>query len=80
MTTTDTQPRPLTKAQRRVLRYIERHWREQGYAPTIREISTEFAFASPVGARCHLCALQKKGYVTWVDRTSRTIRLTELAT
>ena len=78
MTTTDTAPLPLTKAQRRVLKFIERHWQERGYAPTIREISTEFGFASPVGAMCHLTALRKKGYLTWVEGVSRTIRLTRV--
>lgn len=76
MTTTDTAPLPLTKAQRRVGKFIDRHWQEQGYAPTIREISTQFGFASAVGAMCHLTALRKKGYVTWVEGVSRTIRLT----
>ena len=76
MTETETAPLPLTKAQQRVLKFIKRYHREHYYAPTIREICTEFGFASPNGAACHLHALRKKGYVTWVNNTSRTIRPT----
>jgi len=77
---TTTEPRPLTKAQRRVLKFIERYHAEHYYAPTIRDICTEFGFASPNGAACHLHALRKKGYITWAEKTSRTIRPTRAAT
>lgn len=80
MTATQDKPATLTKQQGRVLKFIERHWMQLGYAPTIREISTEFGFASPVGAMCHLQALRKKGRVTWADGVSRTIRPTRAAT
>lgn len=80
MNTTESEPRPLTKAQRRVLKFIERYHREHFYSPTIRDICTEFGFASPNGAACHLHALRKKGYITWVENTSRTLRPVRAAT
>lgn len=71
---------PITVRQRRVVKLIERHWKENGYAPTVRELSRELGFASPVGVQCHLTALRKKGVITWQEHTSRTIRLTGAAT
>ncbi len=47
---------------------------QNGYPPTIREISDHFKFSSPAGALSHIEALQKKGYIER-DHASRGIRI-----
>lgn len=71
---------PLTKRQSRVAKLIQQHWCENGYAPTVRWLSQELGFASPVGVICHLHALRKKGVIVWEPGVARTIRPTGDAT
>jgi repressor LexA len=80
MTTTETTPRPLTERQREILNWLARYIDQHGYSPTLRELCLAFGFASPNGAVCHLVAMQRKGWVTWNERQSRTIRVLEVAT
>jgi repressor LexA len=53
----------LTERQRDVLSFIEEHLTRRGVAPTLREISERFGFASTASAQKHIALLQRKGYL-----------------
>lgn len=76
MTTTTTLT-PLTDRQRDVLRFIAEFIRDRGYSPTTREVCLAFAFQSPNGAVCHLDALRRKGWLSWEEHRTRTMKITE---
>lgn len=54
----------LTEAQEAILAFMVRHQTEMSRPPSLREIADEFKFASSNGARTHILALARKGYVT----------------
>ena len=56
-------PQPLTNRQREVLEIIERHTREHGYPPSVREIGEAVGLTSPSTVHAHLAALQRRGYL-----------------
>jgi repressor LexA len=53
----------LTEKQRAVLDFIKGHVVDRGFPPTIREICTQFGFSSPLSAKQHVDALERKGYI-----------------
>ncbi|CEP79151.1 MAG: transcriptional repressor LexA [Defluviitoga tunisiensis] len=65
----------LTKRQLQVLDYIILYMKENGFAPSIRDIMRHFEFKSPRAAHKHLIILEKKGYLER-EGVSRGIRLT----
>jgi repressor LexA len=67
-------PGDITDRQRAVYEWVVDYCEAHGYSPSIRELMAAFGFNSPNGAMAHLHPLRKKGYVTWNDRHSRTIR------
>ena len=67
-------PAALTDRQREIYEWIVTWGEQRGYAPTVRELAKAFQFSSPNGAYCHLAALAKKGWVSWVPGVCRTIR------
>lgn len=58
---TATATKQLTDRQREILRFVARCWTD-GEVPTIRVIGSKFAISGN-GARDHLNALRKKGYI-----------------
>jgi repressor LexA len=56
-------PTTLTARQREVLEIIERHMRERGYPPSVREIGEAVGLTSPSTVHAHLAALQRRGYL-----------------
>ncbi len=56
-----------------ILRSIERHLREQGYPPTVREIGEAVGLRSTNGVAEHLRALIRKGYLSKEDMKSRAL-------
>ncbi len=56
--------------------FIQRYRREQGSAPTIREIGEHFDIRSTNGVRYYLTMLEKAGYIRRKGKTSRGIRAT----
>lgn len=66
----------LTKRQRMVLNFINRHLRKRGYPPTIREIAENLGIRWTHGIERHLLALEKKGYIVRARDKSRGIELT----
>jgi repressor LexA len=65
-----------TERQNEVLAAIESFIRENGYSPTIRELSNRLGVKSVNGIQGQLNALRVKGRVTWTNGKSRTLRLT----
>lgn len=53
----------LTERQRDVLEFIEKNLEEVGVAPTLREISDSFGFASTASAQKHIALLERKGFL-----------------
>ncbi|MEE4270956.1 MAG: transcriptional repressor LexA [Thermoanaerobaculales bacterium] len=53
----------LTERQRDVLGFIEKQIDGNGVAPTLREISEKFGFASTASAQKHIALLERKGFL-----------------
>jgi len=53
----------LTERQRDVLGFIEEQIDHNGVAPTLREISEKFGFASTASAQKHIALLERKGFL-----------------
>ena len=73
--TTATERQPLTARQQDVLTWIAGYINTHEYPPTLREIQHAYGWKTPNAAKCHLEPLRKKGYVTWVEGCSRTLRV-----
>lgn len=65
---------PLTKRQSEVLAFMHKYQKTYGYAPSLRDIGSEFGIKSTEGVMSHLRALKKKGYVVHEPRLSRSYR------
>ena len=68
------QQNQLTPRQLQVLEYITSHLDNNGYPPTLREISAHLGVSGSLPAAKHLNALEKKGYIKR-DSVSRGIGL-----
>ncbi len=66
----------ITKRQQAVLDNIEKHIREKGYGPTVREVCQDLGLSSPSTVHVHLKALEEKGYIKRDPLKSRSISLT----
>lgn len=69
----------LTPRQAEVLAWITRFIGTKGYSPTYRQIMEGMGTTSPAGASFQVRALARKGFLTFTDRTSRSIRLSTLS-
>jgi repressor LexA len=67
-----------TKAQQRILNFIEKELQDGRPAPTHREIAGHFGFKSTRAAACHLTALKKKGLLAAEEGKARALRPTTL--
>jgi repressor LexA len=65
----------LTKAQQRVLDFIQREVRAGKAVPTLREIAAEFGYRAHRAAACHLEALKKKGFIESDTGKARSLRV-----
>jgi repressor LexA len=54
---------PLTGRQRDILEVIERHMRDHGYPPSVREIGEAVGLTSPSTVHNHLASLQRLGFL-----------------
>jgi len=68
----------LTDRQRAVLEFIKAHISSRGYPPTIREICSHFGFSSPLSAKQHVDALERKGYISKVPSKQRCIEVSHI--
>ncbi|WP_165060177.1 MULTISPECIES: transcriptional repressor LexA [unclassified Adlercreutzia] len=66
----------ITKRQQAVLNNIEKHIREKGFGPTVREVCQDLGLSSPSTVHVHLKALEEKGYIKRDPLKSRSISLT----
>jgi repressor LexA len=53
----------ITDRQQQILEMIERHLRDRGYPPSVREIGEAVGLASPSTVHSHLATLEKLGYL-----------------
>ncbi|HXJ72722.1 MAG TPA: repressor LexA, partial [Candidatus Dormibacteraeota bacterium] len=65
-----------TKAQRRVLEFIQAELQAGRPAPTLREIAGRFGFAGHRAAAAHLEALKRKGFLESDAGKARSLRIT----
>jgi len=65
----------LTDRQKTVLEFVERHSRDRGFPPTMREVGEALGLPNVSAVRGHLEALEKKGYIARDSDKARTIRV-----
>lgn len=65
----------MTERQKAILEYIRRHFSENHYWPSIRDIQSEFGFKSTNAVTGHLRALERKGNIARVPGQARAYRL-----
>ena len=65
----------LTKRQQQICKFIAQFSSENGFAPTIREISRALSISSTSVVQYHILALEHAGALTRREGFSRTIRL-----
>ena len=65
----------LTRRQKEILDFLDRHISQKGYAPTIEEIGEQFGLSSLATVHKHLTNLQKKGLVKRDWNRSRGLEL-----
>ncbi len=69
----------LTPRQTKVLSVIDRYIVDNGYSPSLRDISEVMEMAGPTGVMYHLGALEGKGMITRGEHgIARAIRITNL--
>ena len=66
----------ISERQTTLLRFIEQYIEEQGRPPTNREIGSNLGIPSTGHVNYHLTVLEKKGFISREQRTSRGIRVT----
>jgi len=67
----------LTSKQKAILNFIRDHIKDRSAPPTIREIGVHFGITSTNGVRCHLTALENKGYIKRSTYRARGIEMAE---
>jgi repressor LexA len=72
---TTTERQPLTPRQQDIRDWIAGYIDVHGYSPTVKEIANHYGWRTPNSAKCHLNPMRKKGYITWQDGCSRTLRV-----
>jgi repressor LexA len=65
----------LTRAQRRVLDFIQTTQQRSGMVPTLREIAAHFGFRSKTAAAQHVRLLRRKGALTSEPGLARSLRV-----
>lgn len=66
----------LTKAQKRVLDFVQAELAASRSVPTLREIAARFGFAGHRAAAVHLAALKRKGFIESDAGKARSLRIT----
>ena len=64
----------LTDSERRVYEYLSEYVRENGYPPSVRDITSALGFASPSTVHLYLSRLEEKGYIEREHNKSRSLR------
>jgi repressor LexA len=66
---------PLTRRQSEILKYLQQHIIDKGYAPSFEEIAEQFGFQSLATVHEHLTNLERKGYIHRTHNESRAIEV-----
>jgi repressor LexA len=69
------QIRQPTARQLAVFDFIKKHICDNGFPPTVREVASNFGFASPLSAQSHISALIKKGLLKKTPRKQRSMEI-----
>ena len=67
--------KPLTSRQQEILEFIRQFLEQEGFPPTLAEITRAMGLKSPHGVREQLQALARKGAIELIPSASRGIRL-----
>lgn len=70
----------LSERQQNIITYIDEFTRDKGYPPTIRQIGEAVKISSTSVVNYNLNKLEKDGYITRDQKTSRGVRLIEQTT
>lgn len=65
----------LSARQKEVLQFIEKHQKENGWSPTIREIANAIGVESPATVYIHLKNLEKNGFIQRMPCAPRAIKV-----
>lgn len=65
----------LTKRQQEIFDYIKNYIEDNHYPPSIRDIAAHFSLASAGGVHKHLNNLKRKGFISFENNISRSIRI-----
>ncbi|MEL6322546.1 MAG: repressor LexA, partial [Cyanobacteria bacterium J06626_14] len=65
----------LTPRQQELFEWIERYIAEKHISPTVREQAEGMGHKSPASVQSLLNRLKEKGWITWIPRKSRSIRI-----
>ncbi|MDD4900735.1 MAG: transcriptional repressor LexA [Patescibacteria group bacterium] len=65
----------LTKRQRQILDFITEFSKDNGYAPSLREIGEHFNLSSPATIHAHIQSLKKKGMLKTGFNEARSIEI-----
>lgn len=65
----------LTQRQKAALNEIQAYITEHSYPPTIRELQDRMGVKSSSVAYNYVAALRRKGYLTWLPGSPRTLRI-----
>lgn len=64
----------LTKRQQQIYNFVEWYIDDNYYAPTLQEIA-DFTNTSKSNIKRHIDNMRDLGYITFIERKSRTIKL-----
>lgn len=65
----------LTPKQLKIYRIIKDFIDRNGYSPSVREIANFANLSSPATIQEHIKKLKDKGYITYIENKTRTIRV-----
>lgn len=65
----------ITNQQRAVVDAIETSIRDNGWAPTMRELSDRFGWSGPSAAIAHIRYLERKGWLVRMPHQARAMRV-----
>jgi repressor LexA len=65
----------ITNQQRRVIDAIDAAITENGYPPTMRELSDKFGWSGPSAALCHIRLLERKGWILRSPSQARAMKV-----
>ena len=68
----------LTKRQRQIYVFIRWFSERKGYAPSLRQIGMAVKIGTANGVKCHVDALQRKGYLRRDPKVPRGMRLLDV--